>query len=107
MAGNIKVFGHKSPDTDTTCSAIIWAWYLNSQGGKAKPYMLGEPNKETAYVLKKWGVERPELLETLDENDSVVIVDTNNPQELPENISEAVSYTHLRAHETGRNLVCR
>src|SRR5674476_1533338 len=24
-----------------------------------------------------------------------------------DNITEAVSYTHLRAHETGRNLVCR
>jgi inorganic pyrophosphatase/exopolyphosphatase len=24
----IKVFGHKSPDTDSTGSPIIWAWYL-------------------------------------------------------------------------------
>jgi len=22
------VFGHRSPDTDSTCSALIWAWYL-------------------------------------------------------------------------------
>lgn len=85
----IKVFGHKSPDTDTTCSAIIWAWYLNSQGSNAKPYMLGEPNKETAFVLKRWAVEQPELLETLNEKDAVVIVDTNNPQELPENVGES------------------
>ena len=28
-------------------------------------------------------------------------------QETPEESSVAVSYTHLRAHETGRNLVCR
>jgi manganese-dependent inorganic pyrophosphatase len=84
----IKVFGHKSPDTDTTCSAIIWAWYLNETGTKATPYMLGEPNKEIAYVLKRWGVSQPELLPALTADDSVVIVDTNNPQELPENISD-------------------
>lgn len=85
----IKVFGHKSPDTDTTCSAIIWSWYLNETGKSAKPYMLGEPNKETAYVLTHWGVEQPELLESIDEKTPVVIVDTNNPQELFENIADA------------------
>jgi manganese-dependent inorganic pyrophosphatase len=84
----IKVFGHKSPDTDATCSAIVWAWYLSQSGKQAQAYMLGEPNKETAFVLKQWGVEQPELLETLDEKSPVVIVDTNNPQELPENIAE-------------------
>ena len=51
--------------------------------------MLGEPNKETAFVLKHWGVEQPTVLESVTENDDVVIVDTNNPQELPENISES------------------
>jgi manganese-dependent inorganic pyrophosphatase len=89
MADAIKVFGHKSPDTDTTCAAIIWAWYLNSQGKNARAFMLGEPNKETAFVLKKWNVEQPELLESVTESDGVVIVDTNNPQELPENIEDA------------------
>lgn len=84
----IKVFGHKNPDTDTTCSAIIWAWYLTSTGQEAKPFMLGAPSKETAYVLSRWGVPQPELLPALTADDSVVIVDTNNPQELPENISD-------------------
>jgi inorganic pyrophosphatase/exopolyphosphatase len=31
----IKVFGHKAPDTDSTGSAIIWAWYLNEMKGQA------------------------------------------------------------------------
>ncbi|MEM1301110.1 MAG: manganese-dependent inorganic pyrophosphatase, partial [Pseudomonadota bacterium] len=42
-----KVFGHKSPDTDSTGSPIIWAWYLNQiKGTEAKPVLLGEPNTE-------------------------------------------------------------
>ena len=89
MATDIKVFGHKSPDTDTTCCAVLWAWYLNEHTmTKATPYMLGEPNKETAFVLNRWGVPQPPLLESVGKGDSVVIVDTNNPQELFENINE-------------------
>ena len=43
----IKVFGHKSPDTDSTGSPIIWAWYLNNcRGIHAEPRLLGEPNTE-------------------------------------------------------------
>jgi manganese-dependent inorganic pyrophosphatase len=85
----VKVFGHKSPDTDCTCSAIVWSWYLNTHKNMdTVPYVLGELNKETQFVLTHWGVEKPALLELVS-GDDAVIVDTNNPQELPENIGEA------------------
>jgi len=84
----VKVFGHLSPDTDATGSAIIWAWYLNEHTSHdATPYVLGELNTETTFVLNHFGVPTPALLPTLTAEDSVVIVDTNNPQELPENIN--------------------
>lgn len=86
----VKVFGHISPDTDATGSAIIWAWYLNTHTPiEATAYVLGTLNSETQFVLNHWNVETPALLESVTENDSVVIVDTNNPQELPENINAA------------------
>lgn len=85
----IKVFGHKSPDTDTTGCAVLWAWYLNTHTGqKAEAFVLGELNKETKFVLNKWNIAQPSLLEELTPEDSVVIVDTNNPQELPDNIND-------------------
>ena len=86
----IKVFGHLSPDTDATGSAIVWAWYLAEKTGKqATPYVLGELNKETQFVLSRWEVENPALLESIAPKTPVVIVDTNNPQELFDNINEA------------------
>lgn len=86
----IKVFGHKSPDTDATGSAIVWAWYLTEKTGKqAKPYILGELNKETQFVLSRFGLETPAVLESIGVDDEVVIVDTNNPQELFDNINDA------------------
>ncbi len=84
----IKVFGHISPDTDATVSAIVWAWYINEHTShNATAYILGELNSETSFVLKRWQASIPPLLETVTAHDEVVIVDTNNPQELPADIN--------------------
>jgi len=86
----IKVFGHKSPDTDSTGSPIIWAWYLtNVKGTPAKPALLGEPNTEAAFVLKRWDLAKPEIISDVAAGENVVIVDTNNPAELPASINDA------------------
>ncbi len=85
----IKIFGHKAPDTDATGSAIIWSWFLGTKDVEATPYVLGEPNTEAAFVLTRWGYETPALLQEVDADDMVIIVDTNNPAELPEGINDA------------------
>ena len=55
----------------------------------AVPKLLGEPNTEALFVLDRWGFEKPEIINRIIKGDSVVIVDTNNPAELPENINDA------------------
>jgi manganese-dependent inorganic pyrophosphatase len=85
----IKIFGHKAPDTDATGSAIIWSWFLETKDLETTPYVLGTPNTEAAFVLKRWGYDTPALLEDVNADDMVVIVDTNNPAELPEHINDA------------------
>ncbi|MDP3960638.1 MAG: manganese-dependent inorganic pyrophosphatase [Pseudorhodobacter sp.] len=86
----IKVFGHKAPDTDATCSPIIWAWYLTEvQGTPATPHLLGEPNTEAAFVLRRWNLAKPALIADVTPGEDVVIVDTNNPAELPAHINDA------------------
>lgn len=94
----IKVFGHLSPDTDTTGSAILWAWYLNTHTSQeAQAYVLGEINKETYFVLNRWGIPQPPVLESVEKGEEIVIVDTNSPQELFANINDAV-ITHIIDH---------
>ena len=86
----IKVFGHKAPDTDATCSPIIWAWYLTEvKATPATPHLLGEPNTEAAFVLKRWNLAKPTLIADVTPGEDVVIVDTNNPAELPPSINDA------------------
>ena len=86
----IQVFGHKSPDTDSTGSSILWAWYLNEvKGEAATPVLLGEPNTEAAFMLTRWNLPKPQIIKDVIEDAPVVIVDTNNPAELPSRINSA------------------
>ncbi|MEM9432504.1 MAG: manganese-dependent inorganic pyrophosphatase [Pseudomonadota bacterium] len=83
------IFGHKSPDTDSTGSPLIWEWFVNHTGGNAQAVLLGEPNTEAAFVIDYWGLRKPEILSDLEAGQDCIIVDTNNPAELPETINEA------------------
>ncbi|MDE3027564.1 MAG: manganese-dependent inorganic pyrophosphatase [Paracoccaceae bacterium] len=86
----IKVFGHKSPDTDSTGSPIVWAWYLTEvKGTPAEAKLLGEPNTEALFVLKHWDLPKPEIIADVTADDTCVVVDTNNPAELPLSINDA------------------
>ncbi|MFQ6553986.1 manganese-dependent inorganic pyrophosphatase [Aestuariibius insulae] len=86
----IQVFGHKAPDTDSTGSPLIWAWYLSEiKGQPAEARLLGEPNTEAAFVLDHWDLAKPQIIADVAEGDDCVIVDTNNPAELPASINDA------------------
>lgn len=97
----LKAFGHKAPDTDAVCSAIVGSWYLNELHGiEVKPYILGAINRETEYVLNKAAVATPELLETLQKGDEVALFDTTNPEELPD-LSESKVKSIIDHHKLG------
>ena len=86
----IKVFGHLAPDTDSTGAPLVWAWYLSEiKGIPAEAKLLGEPNTEALFVLKRWDLAKPEIIAGVAKGEKVVIVDTNNPAELPEGINDA------------------
>ncbi len=86
----VKVLGHINPDTDATCSAIVYAWYLKEHMAmNAKPVLAGEPNREALYVLKRFNVEQPEITSELVEGEKVVLVDTNNTEELVKGYDKA------------------
>ena len=59
----IKVIGHRNPDTDSICAAIAYARLKNAEnGGRGyKPCRAGEINRETEFVLKHFGVRAPQL----------------------------------------------
>ena len=84
------IFGHKSPDSDATGSPIVWQWHMREiQGRDAEAVVLGEPNKEARFMLERWGFPVPRVIDDVAEGEEVVVVDTNNPGELPDSIHKA------------------
>lgn len=86
--GKTLIFGHKNPDTDTICSAIVYADLKNKLGETAEAARLGEPNKETQFALDYFGVEAPQFIEKVEEGTDVILVDHNEFQQSVDNIQD-------------------
>lgn len=63
----VCVVGHKNPDTDSICSAISYAYLKNQLGTNFNyvPVRAGQVSAETQYVLERFGVETPGLLDNI------------------------------------------
>jgi manganese-dependent inorganic pyrophosphatase len=102
------VFGHKSPDTDSTGSPILWAWYLNEvKGIPAEAVLLGEPNTEAAFMLDHWQLPKPRIIQDVEPGQPCVVVDTNNPAELPAGINSADIRAIIDHHKLTGGLVTK
>ncbi len=82
LVSKLLIFGHKNPDTDTITSAIVYAYLKEQLGVEAEPVALGEPNSETEFALKTFGVTAPRVVQTVaNETDEVILVDHNEQQQ--------------------------
>jgi len=61
----IYIFGHRNPDTDSICSAIALSRLKNRLGMETKACVLETINKEAEYILKRFSVERPEIIDDI------------------------------------------
>ena len=90
MEEKIYIFGHKNPDTDSICSALVKERFNRKLGyEKCVARRLGNVNKETQYVLDYLGIEAPELIEKVEEGQEVILVDHNEFNQSVEGIEKA------------------
>lgn len=76
---SIYVIGHRHPDTDSVCSAIGYAAFLNRDGNDTYvAARCGDLNAETKFALAKFGVEGPALV--LDVEPSVSDIPFTHPE---------------------------
>lgn len=84
--GKVYVVGHKNPDTDSICSAIAYANLKRILTGEEYvARRAGEISEETSYVLEKFQVEAPPLLNHV--NLQVKDMDIHTVQGVPGNLS--------------------
>lgn len=104
--GKTLIFGHKSPDTDTICSALAYAYLKKEIGVDAEAARLGEPNKETQYALDFFKMEAPRFIEKVDGDvEEVILVDHNEFQQSVDNIrdvriAEVIDHHRIANFET-------
>lgn len=106
----IYVVGHKKPDTDSVCSAIVFAYLLNEWkkvGCKimkvekeAVPVIQGEPNAETKFVLEKFGFSAPEIM-TDGQGKVVALIDHSDKVQSLDNIDKAEIVAVIDHHKIG------
>ena len=63
--GPIYVIGHRSPDSDTVCSAMAYARLLTMLGYEAEAAVTEDVNRETVYILGQANVQVPPVWRTL------------------------------------------
>ncbi|MGX7111252.1 manganese-dependent inorganic pyrophosphatase [Gemella cuniculi] len=87
---NILILGHKNPDTDSICSAVIYNNLKRMQGMDTEAVRLGELNDETKYALKYFDVREPRLINEVNEGQNVILVDHNEFQQSANGIEKAI-----------------
>jgi manganese-dependent inorganic pyrophosphatase len=63
----VYVIGHKNPDTDSVCSAIVYASLKNEISEiEHEPLVQGPLKQQTEYVLNRFGIKKPRQKTILD-----------------------------------------
>jgi manganese-dependent inorganic pyrophosphatase len=92
--------GHKTPDSDSICSAIALSYLKTTLGEETLPARLGELSPETMFILDKFGFEQPEL-KTSFAGEGIYIVDHSDRIQGPDDIDEATILGIIDHHKLG------
>lgn len=66
MVNKVYITGHRNPDSDSICAAIAYSEFKNkTQRINAIPIRLGEISRETQFILDYFGVQPPQLVQTV------------------------------------------
>ncbi|UTR13316.1 manganese-dependent inorganic pyrophosphatase [Salipaludibacillus sp. LMS25] len=109
----ILIFGHQNPDTDTICSALVYADLKKQLGMNVEAVRLGEVGAETQYALDKFGVDAPRYVEEVaNEVDKVILVDHNERQQSVQDlnkvqVAEVIDHHRIANFETEAPLYYR
>ena len=94
------VFGHTIPDSDSIVGAYSLSYLKNQLGEDCIPTRQGEINPETAFILERFGFEKP-MLKTSYAGENVYLIDFMESSQSPKDIEEATILGIVDHHKLG------
>jgi len=94
------VFGHTTPDSDSIVGAHSLSYLKNQLGEDCVPTRQGEISPETAFILEKFGYEKP-MLKTNYAGEEVYLIDFMESSQSPKDIEEATILGIVDHHKLG------
>lgn len=94
------VIGHMNPDTDSIISAIAAAGLYTKRGIAAEPAAQGAPAPETAFVLDRFGLSAPRIVNDVAGQD-IFLVDFSDIPQAPGGIDQASIMGIVDHHKLG------
>jgi len=94
------VIGHQQPDTDAICSAIAYAHYKQAKGEDVAAARCGDINPETRFVLDRFDVDAPQLLDDAAGED-IILVDHNVYSQTADGMRDATITEVVDHHRLG------
>jgi manganese-dependent inorganic pyrophosphatase len=94
------VFGHTTPDSDSIVGAHSLSYLKNQLGEDCIPSRQGEINPETAFILDRFGFEKP-MLKTNYAGEDVYLIDFMETSQSPGDIDDATILGIVDHHKLG------
>ena len=97
---SLTVIGHMNPDTDSIVSAIAVADLLSKRGMPAQPAAQGKPTPETEFVLAKFGLSAPSVIDDVS-GKKLWLVDYCDIAQAPKGMDQAEVLGVVDHHKLG------
>lgn len=94
------VIGHMNPDTDSIVSAIAAAELYSKRGFEAVPAAQGQPAPETAFVLERFGLSAPRVVNDV-AGQNIFLVDFSDLAQAPAGMDSATVAGIADHHKLG------
>ncbi len=101
----ILITSYVNPDIDGVAGAVAYCEFLNKVGKSAVVSIIGEPHDEAKYILDRFNIKYPALIDNADNFDEVILVDASDLNSIegkinPEKVIEVID--HRKVHEADK-----
>lgn len=95
------VYGHKIPDADAVCSSLGYAKLMRMLGYNCKAKVSSPINRETQYIVQRFGFDAPELKTAVVADTRLILTDHTDYAQCVEGAREAKILQKIDHHVEG------